>query len=39
MQKSLEKSGYQKSGIIHNLDENDPEIVYLKQVTPIIPLF
>ncbi len=36
MQKSLEKAGFQKSGIIYNLDENDPEIVYFKQVTPNI---
>lgn len=35
MQKLLEKAGYQKSGIIYNLDENDPEIVYFKRVTSI----
>lgn len=37
MQLSLEKADFQKSGIIENLDEDDPEIVYFKQVTPNLP--
>lgn len=32
MQSLLSKSGYQLSGVIHNLDESDPEIVYYKRV-------
>ena len=30
MQSLLAKSGYVLSGVIHNLDEGDPEIVYFK---------
>jgi ribosomal protein S18 acetylase RimI-like enzyme len=32
MQSLLAKSEYVLSGIIHNLDEGDPEIVYLKRL-------
>lgn len=32
MQSLLSKLGYVLSGVIHNLDENDPEIVYFKRV-------
>jgi ribosomal protein S18 acetylase RimI-like enzyme len=32
MQSLLTKLGYVLSGIIHNLDEGDPEIVYFKQI-------
>jgi N-acetylglutamate synthase-like GNAT family acetyltransferase len=32
MQSLLAKLGYVLSGIIHNLDEDDPEIVYFKQL-------
>jgi ribosomal protein S18 acetylase RimI-like enzyme len=31
MQHVLEKLGYEQSGIIHNLDPGDPEIVYVKR--------
>lgn len=31
MQSLLESLGYQRSGFIENLDENDPEIIYFKQ--------
>lgn len=31
MQHVLEKLGYQQSGIIHNLDPDDPELVYVKK--------
>ncbi|MEL6320556.1 MAG: GNAT family N-acetyltransferase [Cyanobacteria bacterium J06626_14] len=31
MQHVLEKLGYERSGIIHNLDPDDPEIVYVKR--------
>jgi ribosomal protein S18 acetylase RimI-like enzyme len=31
MQRVLEKLGYERSGIIHNLDSGDPEIVYVKK--------
>ena len=30
MQPLLAKLGYEQSGVIHNLDENDPELVYFK---------
>ena len=33
MQALLAKSGYALSGVIHNLDENDPELVYFKPVS------
>ena len=32
MQSMLAKSGYALSGVIHNLDEGDPEIVYFKRL-------
>lgn len=31
MQYVLEKLGYERSGVIHNLDPGDPEIVYVKR--------
>jgi ribosomal protein S18 acetylase RimI-like enzyme len=31
MQSLLENLGYQRSGVIENLDEGDPEIIYFKQ--------
>ena len=33
MQSMLAKLGYEPSGIIHNLDEGDPELVYFKRVS------
>jgi GNAT superfamily N-acetyltransferase len=32
MQSLLVKLGFELSGVIHNLDEGDPEIVYFKQL-------
>lgn len=32
MQRVLERLGYDKSGIIYNLDPGDPELVYLKRL-------
>ena len=32
MQSLLAKLGYVESGVIHNLDEGDPEIVYFKRL-------
>jgi GNAT superfamily N-acetyltransferase len=32
MQSLLGKLGYESSGVIHNLDEGDPEIVYFKRL-------
>ncbi|WP_396150494.1 GNAT family N-acetyltransferase [Acaryochloris sp. CCMEE 5410] len=32
MQHVLEKLGYERSGVIHNLDPGDPEIVYVKRL-------
>jgi ribosomal protein S18 acetylase RimI-like enzyme len=32
MQSLLAKLGYESSGVIHNLDEGDPEIVYFKRL-------
>jgi GNAT superfamily N-acetyltransferase len=32
MQSLLAKLGYELSGVIHNLDEGDPEIVYFKRL-------
>jgi hypothetical protein len=32
MQKLLNKLGYIESGIIYNLDEDDPEIIYFKKL-------
>jgi ribosomal protein S18 acetylase RimI-like enzyme len=31
MQRLLEKLGYRISGVVHNLDEGDPEVFYFKQ--------
>ena len=31
MQALLAKLGYERSGIIHNLDPNDPELVYMEE--------
>ncbi len=33
MQELLVNAGFQKSGVIENLDENDPEIVYISIVS------
>ncbi len=33
MQSLLAKLGYRLSGVIHNLDEGDPELVYVKYLT------
>lgn len=32
MQSLLNRAGYALSGVIHNLDEGDPELVYLKRL-------
>ncbi|MEM1158245.1 MAG: GNAT family N-acetyltransferase [Verrucomicrobiota bacterium] len=32
MRRLMEKKGFEKSGVIENLDEGDPEIVYLKRL-------
>lgn len=32
MQSLLNRAGYALSGVIHNLDEGDPEVVYFKQL-------
>ena len=32
MQKLMNKLGYTKSGIVYNLDENDPEMIYFKKL-------
>ncbi|HEU4869991.1 MAG TPA: GNAT family N-acetyltransferase [Pyrinomonadaceae bacterium] len=32
MQSLIRKLGYETSGVIHNLDEGDPEIVYFKRL-------
>jgi GNAT superfamily N-acetyltransferase len=37
MQSLLTKAGYVMSGVIHNLDESDPEIVYFKQLRTTLP--
>ena len=34
MQSLLARCGYALSGVIHNLDEGDPEIVYFKRLQP-----
>jgi ribosomal protein S18 acetylase RimI-like enzyme len=34
MQKLCEKIGFVRSGIIDNLDEGDPELIYFKQLAP-----
>lgn len=33
MQNLLKKLGYERSGIIHNLDPGDPELIYFKKIT------
>lgn len=33
MQRLLERLGYRPSGVIHNLDVNDPELVFVKDLT------
>jgi mannose-6-phosphate isomerase-like protein (cupin superfamily)/GNAT superfamily N-acetyltransferase len=33
MQYVLEKLGYERSGVIHNLDPGDPELIYVKHLT------
>jgi ribosomal protein S18 acetylase RimI-like enzyme len=35
MQALLDRHGYLPSGVIHNLDEGDPELVYFKRLRPI----
>ena len=32
MQSLLDKAGYERSGVIENLDEGDPELVYFKRL-------
>ena len=32
IQKLMNKLGYTKSGIVYNLDENDPEMIYFKKL-------
>lgn len=32
MQSLLARLGYELSGVIHNLDEGDPELVYVKRL-------
>ena len=32
MQALLNRAGYAVSGVIHNLDEGDPEVVYFKRL-------
>lgn len=34
MQSLLGRAGYVPSGVIHNLDEGDPELVYFKRLRP-----
>ena len=34
MQALLDRQGYLPSGVIHNLDEGDPELVYFKPLQP-----
>jgi GNAT superfamily N-acetyltransferase len=34
MQTLLSKLGYKLSGVIHDLDEDDPELVYVKYLSP-----
>ena len=34
MQSLLNRAGYAVSGVIHNLDEGDPEVVYFKRLSP-----
>ena len=32
MQALLVRLGYEPSGIVHNLDEDDPELIYVKRI-------
>ncbi|MEA5547657.1 GNAT family N-acetyltransferase, partial [Limnoraphis robusta CCNP1324] len=32
MQQVLDRLGYERSGVIHNLDPGDPELVYFKSL-------
>lgn len=32
MRRMLAKIGYERSGIVYNLDDNDPELIYYKQL-------
>jgi ribosomal protein S18 acetylase RimI-like enzyme len=34
MQQLCDRMGYQRSGIVENLDEGDPELIYIKRLTP-----
>jgi ribosomal protein S18 acetylase RimI-like enzyme len=34
MQALCDRLGYQRSGIVENLDEGDPELIYVKRLTP-----
>jgi GNAT superfamily N-acetyltransferase len=34
MQQLCERIGYQRSGIVENLDDSDPELIYVKRLTP-----
>ncbi len=34
MQALCDRLGYQRSGIVDNLDEGDPELIYVKRLTP-----
>lgn len=34
MQSLLARQGFQLSGVIHNLDEDDPELIYVKFIQP-----
>jgi hypothetical protein len=34
MQSLLPRLGYVRSGIVENLDDDDPELVYVKFLTP-----
>ena len=34
MQALCDRLGYQRSGIVENLDEGDPELIYVKWLTP-----
>ena len=36
MQALLAKLGYKLSGVIHDLDEDDPELIYVKRLQPIL---
>lgn len=36
MQVLLAKLGYKLSGVIHDLDEDDPELIYVKRLQPIL---